>query len=123
MLEPVGTELLGNEDIAPEMARLLSAHGVPTVDATDTQLFERMITDGMDGPFFLADLGAVESQYRLWQAHLPRVKPHYAVKCNPDALLLSTPVCRRPWQPLASPTAAALTYPHSRSLRRRKASC
>ena len=88
--QPVETELLGSEDIAPEMARLLSAHGVPTVDATDTQLFERMITDGMDGPFFLADLGAVESQYRLWQAHLPRVKPHYAVKCNPDALLLST---------------------------------
>jgi ornithine decarboxylase len=27
-------------------------------------------------------------QYRLWNTHMPRVQPYYAVKCNPDPVLL-----------------------------------
>jgi ornithine decarboxylase len=28
------------------------------------------------------------TQHKLWQHHLPKVKPYYAVKCNPDSTLL-----------------------------------
>lgn len=34
--------------------------------------------------FFVADLGEVVRQHVRWQQNLPRVIPHYAVKCNPD---------------------------------------
>ncbi|ORY87538.1 pyridoxal-dependent decarboxylase [Protomyces lactucae-debilis] len=34
--------------------------------------------------FFVADLGEIVRQHLRWQQNLPRVVPHYAVKCNPD---------------------------------------
>ena len=37
-----------------------------------------------DVPFFLVNLGAVNAKLTEWRSHLPRVKPFYAVKCNPD---------------------------------------
>lgn len=39
-------------------------------------------------PFYIIDLSSVTEQYTRWKAHLPRVKPHYAVKCNPDPRIL-----------------------------------
>ena len=39
--------------------------------------------------FFIADLGEVYRQFIRWEKEcLPRVEPFYAVKCNPDALVL-----------------------------------
>jgi ornithine decarboxylase len=36
------------------------------------------------------DLGIAERQVDRWTKNLPRIKPHYAVKCNPDEYLLKT---------------------------------
>ena len=38
--------------------------------------------------FFIADIGKVIRQYEKWQRILPKVKPYYAVKCNPDPVIL-----------------------------------
>ncbi|KAI8322299.1 ornithine decarboxylase [Martensiomyces pterosporus] len=38
--------------------------------------------------FFVADLGEVYRQFVQWTEHLPRVQPFYAVKCNPDPLVV-----------------------------------
>ncbi len=38
--------------------------------------------------FFIVDIGKVIRQYEKWQALLPNVKPYYAVKCNPDPVIL-----------------------------------
>ena len=38
--------------------------------------------------FFIADLGEVYRQFIRWKMNLPRVEPFYAVKCNPDPLVL-----------------------------------
>jgi len=43
-----------------------------------------------DDAFFVADLGDIVRKYRLWMNQLPRVEPHYAVKCNDDIAVLST---------------------------------
>lgn len=43
-----------------------------------------------DRPVILMDLSKAEAQLQLWKESLPRVRPHYAVKCNPDRLLLQT---------------------------------
>ncbi|RAL66961.1 hypothetical protein DID88_007743 [Monilinia fructigena] len=37
-----------------------------------------------EAAFFVADLGEVYRQHMRWKKNLPRVKPFYAVKCNPD---------------------------------------
>ncbi|KAF2016023.1 ornithine decarboxylase-like protein [Aaosphaeria arxii CBS 175.79] len=44
---------------------------------------------GEEDPFFVADLGEVYRQHLRWKKNLPRVTPHYAVKCNPDKRVLS----------------------------------
>jgi len=43
---------------------------------------------GEEDTFFVADLGEVYRQHMRWKKNLPRVKPFYAVKCNPDNKLL-----------------------------------
>ncbi|KAJ3124116.1 hypothetical protein HK098_001385 [Nowakowskiella sp. JEL0407] len=40
--------------------------------------------------FFVADLGQVVRQFQQWKRLLPRVEPFYAVKCNPDPMVLQT---------------------------------
>mmetsp|Transcript_44385 Transcript_44385/g.78010 ORF Transcript_44385/g.78010 Transcript_44385/m.78010 type:complete len:489 (+) Transcript_44385:263-1729(+) len=37
-----------------------------------------------DEPILVMDLGQVSRKLHEWRSHLPRVRPHYAVKCNPD---------------------------------------
>ncbi|KAG6004388.1 Ornithine decarboxylase [Claviceps maximensis] len=39
---------------------------------------------GDEDTFFVADLGDVYRQHIRWKKMLPRIKPFYAVKCNPD---------------------------------------
>ncbi|MCJ1412988.1 hypothetical protein MMC19_007089 [Ptychographa xylographoides] len=39
---------------------------------------------GQEDAFFVADLGEVYRQHMRWKRNLPRVTPHYAIKCNPD---------------------------------------
>lgn len=43
---------------------------------------------GDEDAFFVADMGDVYRQHVRWKKHLGRVKPHYAVKCNPDPQVL-----------------------------------
>src|SRR5271168_4223350 len=38
--------------------------------------------------FFVADLGNIERQLALFRRLLPRVEPFYAMKCNPDPLVV-----------------------------------
>lgn len=55
-------------------AELISS-GRATADDTET--------------FMVMDLGIVLRRWRFWRRALPRVEPHYAVKCNNDPALLS----------------------------------
>lgn len=43
----------------------------------------------MDDSFYVVDLGAVERLYTAFVEAMPRVRPYYAVKCNPDSGLVS----------------------------------
>ena len=38
--------------------------------------------------FYIIDLGQITSSYSTWTKLLPDVKPYYAVKCNPNPVLL-----------------------------------
>ncbi|RKU44959.1 Ornithine decarboxylase [Coniochaeta pulveracea] len=54
------------------------------VESIDHDLCEA----GEEDTFFVADLGEVYRQHLRWKMNLPRVKPFYAVKCNPDPKVL-----------------------------------
>ncbi|CAI7652635.1 hypothetical protein N7455_000541 [Penicillium solitum] len=43
---------------------------------------------GEEDPFYVADMGDVYRQHMRWKMNLGRVKPFYAVKCNPDPEVL-----------------------------------
>ena len=40
--------------------------------------------------FYLIDLGKITESYSKWITYLPNVTPYYAVKCNPNPVLLET---------------------------------
>jgi ornithine decarboxylase len=44
----------------------------------------------LDTGFFIVDLSVIINQYKKWMESLPRIKPYYAIKCNPDQLLIKT---------------------------------
>ncbi|CAI6096802.1 hypothetical protein V2G26_016289 [Clonostachys chloroleuca] len=50
------------------------------VEAVDHE----MCDPGDEDTFYVADLGDVYRQHLRWKKNLPRVRPFYAVKCNPD---------------------------------------
>ena len=39
-------------------------------------------------PFFIADVGDIVRQLKQWKLLLPRVEPFYAIKCNPDPVII-----------------------------------
>lgn len=38
--------------------------------------------------FYIVNIGKLYKQYQTWEENLPDVKPYYAVKCNPNELVL-----------------------------------
>lgn len=38
--------------------------------------------------FYIVDLNKIEERFRLWKQHLPDISPFYAVKCNPDPMII-----------------------------------
>jgi len=46
--------------------------------------------DDEEEPFFLMDVARIVQKYEQWVSLLPRVEPHYAVKCNSDLVVLET---------------------------------
>ncbi len=73
---------------------MLSAYkALPLPAATDAiidvTLSELIQQHGLEDPVYLVDLGMVRQLYEAWQRMMPRVHPHYAVKCFPDPALLA----------------------------------
>jgi len=68
-----------------------------SVDKIEGKSVEEVISEKLqdetiekEEAFYLIDLGAVLRKYRQWVNALPRVKPYYAVKCNPNAAIIKT---------------------------------
>lgn len=43
---------------------------------------------GEENSFFVCDMNELHNLYKNWKMELPRVQPHYAVKCNPQPELI-----------------------------------
>ena len=68
--------LLYRGSTAAQLETVLDQIDVDTCDA-----------DG-ENAFFVADLAMVYRQYMRWVRELPQIIPFYAVKCNPEPLVL-----------------------------------
>lgn len=44
----------------------------------------------LEDSFYVVDLGILVSQVYQWRRYFPRVEPFYAVKCNPDPVIVKT---------------------------------
>ncbi len=82
--------------IAKKSHFLAQRHGEPSPKQLIGDALRRRVENinhefcapGDEDTFFVADLGEVYRQHVRWQLNLPRVVPFYAVKCNPDPMVL-----------------------------------
>ena len=44
-------------------------------------------------PFYIIDIGEIIKSYKKWIACFPNIKPYYAVKCNPNHVILHVLYC------------------------------
>lgn len=44
-------------------------------------------------PFYIIDIGEIIKAYEKWMLYFPKIKPYYAVKCNPNPALLHVLSC------------------------------
>jgi ornithine decarboxylase len=79
VLNSLQTAKLEVADIAPSTVQL----------AIQKHAEELIFQNKMDESFYIVDLGTVERLYTAFVEAMPRVKPYYAVKCNPDPGLIS----------------------------------
>jgi ornithine decarboxylase len=54
----------------------------------DFELVKKSAAQKYTRPFLIVDTAIVRGKVRRWRAALPRVRPHYAVKANPDRRVL-----------------------------------
>jgi len=66
---------------------------VENVSVSIEELIAQKLTDearDQEEAFYFIDLGMVLKKYQQWVQQLPRVKPYYAIKCNPNTAIIKT---------------------------------
>ncbi|HXZ52226.1 MAG TPA: type III PLP-dependent enzyme [Burkholderiales bacterium] len=69
----------------PQEEHLFDSH--PEV-SLDFEIVRRAARERYTRPFLILDTGIVRDKARRFRASMPRVRPHYAVKANPDRRVL-----------------------------------
>jgi ornithine decarboxylase len=83
-----------SESAEPSSDAPATIAAIPIKSRHESHLRETLATvveSGMmqdEHAFFLVDLGSVYRQHEQFNHELPMVKPFYAVKCNPDPMIL-----------------------------------
>jgi ornithine decarboxylase len=77
-------------DVIPEISSLISTKKIQVIDKTDTlDIINHFLeTHQSDQPFFVVNLKEVIKKINLWRENLPQVEPFYAMKCNPDDVII-----------------------------------
>jgi len=76
-----------SREIIDEYSVQTLPHNMRTADIVSMKIKEESISEG---PFYVVDLGMLTRKYEQWTGLLPRVKPFYAVKCNPNEVMVKT---------------------------------
>lgn len=86
---------LENEQIARgdirDMISFLQDYNVKLVEE-DKDIYDMikmfMEINDNENAFYIVDLSKIVKQYEKWIKYLPNIKPHYAVKCNPNLVII-----------------------------------
>lgn len=54
----------------------------------DMEIIRTMLTEDQERAFYIADIGNVIQKHQEWITKMPRVVPHFAIKCNPDPTVI-----------------------------------
>ncbi|XP_046466222.1 ornithine decarboxylase 2-like isoform X1 [Neodiprion pinetum] len=55
-----------------------------------TYIAEITKSNEQEDAFYVLDVGDVVEQHRKWLSTIPRVEPHFAIKCNPNGTVIKT---------------------------------
>jgi ornithine decarboxylase len=74
----------------PDISSLITSKKIQVIDKTDIlDIINHFLeTHQSDQPFFIVNLKEVVKKINLWRESLPLVEPFYAVKCNPDEIII-----------------------------------
>ncbi|KAG0002270.1 hypothetical protein BGZ80_006001 [Entomortierella chlamydospora] len=91
LVQPTLVEVLKSRvkaDMARE-AQLPQVHTLPIEQMLQARLASFNPEDAeSDNAFYVADLGEVYRQHLRWKSLLPRFEPFFAMKCNPDPMVM-----------------------------------
>ncbi|KAF9110636.1 hypothetical protein BGX27_006057 [Mortierella sp. AM989] len=91
LVQPTLVEVLKSRvkaDMARE-AQLPQVHTLPVEQMLQARLTSFNSEDvESDNAFYVADLGEVYRQHLRWKSLLPRIEPFFAMKCNPDPMVM-----------------------------------
>ncbi|KAF9359694.1 hypothetical protein BGX26_011642 [Mortierella sp. AD094] len=91
LVQPTLVEVLKSRvkaDMARE-AQLPQVHTLPIEQMLQARLASFNPEDSeSDNAFYVADLGEVYRQHLRWKSLLPRIEPFFAMKCNPDPMVM-----------------------------------
>jgi len=65
-------------------------YNISNLDSMAHFLASRISSGLESGSFLVTNLSAIVNQFKIWKKELPMVEPFYAVKCNPDPVILRT---------------------------------
>jgi ornithine decarboxylase len=77
-------------EIIPEISSLITSKKIQVLDKTDIlDIINYFLeTHQSDQPFYIVNLKEVIQKINLWRDNLPLVEPFYAIKCNPDEVII-----------------------------------
>ncbi|KAK3819614.1 MAG: pyridoxal-dependent decarboxylase [Benniella sp.] len=91
LVPPTLVEVLKSRVKAKAQTQLPQVHTLPIDQMLQARLasFDPETEDAeADNAFYVADLGEVYRQHLRWKALLPRIEPFFAMKCNPDPMIM-----------------------------------
>ncbi|OLY82873.1 Antizyme inhibitor 2 [Smittium mucronatum] len=63
--------------------------GKTLVPSSMSQVLEELtMAQDSEDSFFIADVAQIAEQHKIWVSELPRIHPHFAVKSNPDPVMI-----------------------------------
>ena len=65
-----------------------SVRSTNSTTSIDDFIWDRITNSDTDDPFYALDIQEVLRKFNDWIKYIPRVRPHYAVKCNPNPYVL-----------------------------------
>ncbi|KAJ2844838.1 Ornithine decarboxylase, partial [Coemansia erecta] len=75
-------------ELPPKLQACAAASSRQSSGSVRQALYAAIAQPDAEDAFFVADLGEVQRQFAQWAQLLPRVQPFFAVKCNPDPLVV-----------------------------------